>query len=570
MNKVKWVFSPVTAEAERLSAELGIPLELAQILFNRGINNPEAAHEFLHGTLDSGHDPFLMNGMRQAVKRIREAISRKETILVFSDYDVDGVLSVVMLLKALKSLGAEVDYFIPERLSEGYGLKKNHITMVLEKNARLVISADCGIKAMDFVEVAREKGVDVIITDHHRAGEKLPEALAILNPVLPESGYPDSKLAGVGVIFKLIQALFEETDRASLLPHYLKLVSIGTIADIAELKGENRIFVKFGLKGLENVSNSGLRSLMEICGIQGKEVTVGDIGYRIGPRINAAGRIGKAELAVKLFLSSSQPESLEIAHHLDVLNSRRQRIEEKIFKQALKRIKENLLDKRYRLFVLGCDEWHRGVIGIVASKIKEVYHRPVILFAYENGDAFGSGRSISGFSLIECIEKCSEFFSSYGGHTLAVGCVLSQKEVTAFRNAINSLAERMLSDEILERRVYVDARINFNRFTMDFFEKFRLLSPFGAGNSKPIFFTEKVQVMSNPRSIQNKHSKFLVKQEGKTFEVMGWDKPWLCQKIGKGDVVDLVYSLQFSRYLGEERIILSLEDVKTPGEQETK
>jgi single-stranded-DNA-specific exonuclease len=562
MNEYTWIVTSPKPEAKALSSELGLPQEIAQILVNRGVLSPESAHEFLFADLDNLHDPFLMKGMREAVARIRRAISEREKIIVFGDYDVDGVLSVVMLLRALEALGGEVDYFIPDRLKEGYGLKEKYVDMVLEREASLVISADCGVKATGFVQKAKEQGIDVIITDHHHPGDKLPEALVILNPVLRESGYPDKSLAGVGVVFKLIQGLFSEKKDDFSLSHYLRLVSIGTISDVAELKGENRLLVKIGLEELERASNLGLKSLMAGCDLDGKKISVGDVGYRIGPRINAAGRMGKADLAVRLFLSKSHPESLELAHRLEELNSQRQKIEGRIYDQALMQVEKNSLHKRYRFLILGCEEWHRGVIGIITSRIKDIFYRPAILFAYEDGKAYGSGRSIGEFSLIDCLNECKDFFLSYGGHRQAVGCVLHHEKMNSFKKAINSLAEERLSDEHLRRKIRIDIAVDFNLIDSDFFEKYFLLFPFGMGNPNPVFLTEKVEVLSEPQRIHNKHVKFLVKQKGKTFEALGWDKASLAQKIHKGDRVDLVYSLQFSEYLGEEKFSVSLKDVK--------
>jgi single-stranded-DNA-specific exonuclease len=562
MSEYTWLVTSPKPEAKTLSLDLGLPLEIAQILVNRGVLNPESAHEFLFGAINNLHDPFLMKGMREAVTRIKRAITKREKILVFGDYDVDGVLSIVMLLRALEALGGEVDYYIPDRLKEGYGLKEKYVELVLAKGAVLVISADCGVKATGFVQRAKEKGIDVIITDHHHPGERLPGALAILNPVLPESGYPDKNLAGVGVVFKLIQALFSEERDTRSLSHYLRLVSIGTIADVAELKGENRVLVKVGLEELERVSNIGLKGLMVICDLEGKKISVGDVGYRIGPRINAAGRMGKADVAVRLFRSKSYPESLELSHQLEELNYKRQRIEGRIQEQALAQIEKKSLDKRYRFLILGCEEWHRGVIGIISSRVKDIFYRPVILFAYEDGKAYGSGRSISEFSLIDCLNECKDFFLSYGGHKQAVGCVLRQEKMNSLKKAINSLADERISDEHLRRKMYIDAEMDFNLLDLNFFEKYFLLFPFGIGNPNPIFLTEEAEVISKPQNIQNRHSKFLVKHKGKTFEALGWDKADLAKKIQKGDRVDLVYSLQFSRYLGEEKFSISLKDIK--------
>jgi len=290
MDESDWILKPIPKEAKTLAIEFGIAPEIAQVLANRGVTDPEAVQEFLFGTLDDLHDPYRMVGMARAVERIEKAIAGDENILIFGDYDVDGVLSVVSLMKALKSSGAEkVGYYIPNRMEEGYGLKERYVDMVRAKKVSLVISVDCGIKAVGFVREAKRQGIDVIITDHHRPGARLPEALAILDPMLPASEYPEKRLAGVGIVYKLIQALFQNKQMSSSLSHYLKIVSIGTVADVAELKGENRLFVKFGLKGLEDVSNIGLKTLLGACGLGRKEISAGDIGFRVGPRLNAAG-----------------------------------------------------------------------------------------------------------------------------------------------------------------------------------------------------------------------------------------------------------------------------------------
>jgi single-stranded-DNA-specific exonuclease len=557
------MLAPYREEAKILSAELGIPSEIAQILVNRNLCDAEAANKFLFGNLDGLHDPYLMRDMKEAVERIRQAISQREKILIFGDYDVDGILSVVILSKALESLGAEVDYFIPDRLKEGYGIKEEYIDIVLERKASLVISVDCGIKATRFAKRAKEAGVDIIITDHHLPGNVLPRAKAILNPVLEDSGYPDKSLAGIGVAFKLVQALFEKEGKSSSLPHYMKLVSIGTIADVVELKGENRLFVKFGLKGLERVANTGLSSLMEFCGLSGKKVSAGDVGYRIGPRINAAGRMGMTDLAVKLFFTDSLPESLELVGHLDKLNSERQKTQEKIYEQALRKIRKRTLDKRYKFLILGCEGWHRGVIGIVASKLKDHFHRPVLIFVYEDGKAYGSGRSINEFPLIACLDECKDLFLNYGGHSMAVGCVLAQENLGLFKKAANAYVDSRITDDHLKRKIYIDSNIDFSDISSSFIENFSLLSPFGVGNPKPVFLTEKVEVVRDPLKIQGKHAKLLVRQKGRIFEALGWGRGEWAQSVQKGDKIDLAYSFQFSEYMGEEKLSLSLEDIKT-------
>jgi single-stranded-DNA-specific exonuclease len=562
MSETVWILNPISEKARTLSAAVDIPLETAQILVNRGIDDAEQVHMFLHGTMSDLHDPFLMDGMREAVQRIQRAISNQEKILIFGDYDVDGILSVVSLSRALESLGGIVDFFIPERLKEGYGLKEKYVDVAEQKKANVVISVDCGVKAWAFVEKAGLRGIDVIITDHHLPGATLPKALAVLNPAIPGSAYPFKKLAGVGVVFKLIQAILDGESQSSQLPHYLKLVSIGTIADIAELKDENRIFVKLGLKGLEDVKNIGLQRLMESCGIKGRRVSVGDVGFRIGPRINAAGRLGMTDLALRLFFSDSPQEVEDITRQLDTLNAQRQKIEQKVYDQAKGIVEKRALDKRYRLLILGCEEWHRGVIGIVASKIKDAFHRPVILFAYEDGIAFGSGRSIRDFSLIDCLEENRDHFHNYGGHTMAVGCELAHKEMANFKTHVNAYALGQITDELLKRKIKVDAKLDFADINGELLQILSLLSPFGLGNPNPVFLTEKVEIVAPPKKIQGKHSKFLVQQNGKMFESIAWRQGEWADELNTGDRIDLVYSLMTSEYLGEERVTLSLEDIK--------
>jgi single-stranded-DNA-specific exonuclease len=562
MNSAIWVVNPPRPETDALAQALSLPPAIARVLVNRKILTEEAARAFLFGDLSALHDPYLMKGMDRAVARIEAAIAKGEKILVFGDYDVDGVLSTVMLMKALRSLGATVEYFIPERLTDGYGIKDEHVEIPVQKGAGLVISVDCGIKAVEFTARAKEKGIDVIITDHHRPGEMLPDAVAVLNPVLADSGYPDGSLAGVGVAFKLIQALLEKSEKASGLPHYMKLVSIGTVADVAELKGENRVFVKHGLKGLRNVSNMGLRSLIEACGLGNRKISEGDLGFRLGPRINAAGRMGMTGLAVRLFFSESSEESGEVVQKLDALNAQRQKIEEKIFNDARERIEERGLDKKYKCLVLGSPDWHRGVTGIVASKLKDRFNRPVVLFVYENGKAHGSGRSIPEVPLIDLLDDCRHLFLSYGGHKLAVGCTLPTERMAAFKEALNPLAEARITEDNLIRKIKIDGPLEFAAVDDRFLETFALLNPFGVGNPKPLFIAENVEVISDPQVLQRKHLKFLARQNGRVFEALGWDKAEWRHVVRRGSRVSLAFSLMMSEYLGEQKVSLSIEDLK--------
>jgi single-stranded-DNA-specific exonuclease len=562
MNNAVWILNPPGPEAERLSGEAGIPLSFAQILVNRKISDIEEATTFLEGGLDDLYDPFLLDGMDRAVERINKAVACGEKIIIFGDYDVDGILSVVALRTALEARGGDVGYYIPERLKNGYGIKEEYLPIVHERGAKLVISVDCGMRANAFVKRAKTEGVDVIITDHHRPGPEIPEALAVLNPVLATSGYPYPKLAGIGVVFKLIQGLFFRTDKASQLPHYLKLVSIATIADVAELRDENRIFVRYGLKGLENVSNPGLAQLLKKCRLSTRALTVGDVGFRIAPRINAAGRLGETETAVRLFSAESEVEAEEIVRKLDRFNSKRQKIEERIFKQAKNKILHGSLDKKYRILILGSEEWHRGIIGIVASKLKDLFYRPVILFSYQDGKAFGSGRSIPEFSLIECLEHSGHCFLNYGGHTHAVGCELNREGMGLMREALNAYVLEAIPDEMLHRKIRIDSRLDFDEIDMGFLEYLAKFAPYGIGNPKPVFFAENAEVAVEPRVLQGRHLKLYLSQGNRMMEALAWDRGEWHKSLAKGSRLDLVFTLNLSEYMGEERINLTLLDIR--------
>ena len=565
MDQSVWKMAGNGADISALAAATGVPGPIARILANRGITDAESARRFLRGTLDDLHDPFLMAGMDKAAERVLAAIAARELVLIFGDYDADGILATVMLHKALATLGARVDYFIPERLKDGYGLKEDHIAVAVEKGARLVISVDCGIKAEAFVRRARDLGIDVIITDHHLPGPVLPEALAVLDPVLECSGYPDSHLAGVGVVYKLIQALFTRhgltPERTSDLRHYLKLVAIGTISDVASLRGENRILVKQGLLELGRKHRPGLKSLLDVCRLTGKRVTEGDVGFRIGPRINAAGRMGETKSAVDLFFADEEPEAVRIANRLDQLNTKRQRAEDKIYEQAVEMIRTEGLESQ-RILILGHESWNRGIVGIVASRLKEAFSRPVIVFGYDDGRAYGSGRSIPEFSLIDCLEECREFFLTYGGHKYAVGCTLMMDRLPAFRDAVALVAVERITDEDMRRKVRIDADLGFADITPSFLEHLALLGPFGVDNPRPVFRTEGAEIVGRPRKLKDSHLKFEVRHQGRLRQAIGWKKAEWISKIDPGVRVDLAFSLQTSTYLGQEELYLSLDGMK--------
>lgn len=560
MNGAQWILPAPRPEAEALSRTLGIPPAIARVLAGRGVVDADQARAFLFGTEADLHDPLLMSGMRTAVERIRKAISRGERILVFGDYDVDGVLSVVMVLKALRKLGAKIEHYIPDRIREGYGLRERHLEVAAGKGASLVISVDCGIKSHEFVRRAGDKGIDVIVTDHHLPGETLPRAAAVLDPMRRDETYPYKFLAGVGVVFKLIQALFDGQEESNGLSHYLKLVAIGTIADVVELRGENRQMVRSGLKSLERVSNAGLKSLIEVARLRKGRVSAGDVGFRLGPRLNAAGRLANAELAVRLFMTDSPSEARDIACQLDEWNERRRRAEERILKDALEKVNAGGLDRAHKVLILGSDAWHKGVVGIVASKLKDLFHRPVVLFSCADGVASGSGRSIREFSLIECLDSCRDLFLSYGGHRLAAGCTLPVDRMDDFKSAVNGRAESLLSESDLRRKIVLDAALGLDELDEKFLEAYALLSPFGVGNPTPLFLTSGATVAGSVRKLKDKHVKFLVRHGDRVVEAIGWDRAAWADGLRPGERLDLAWTLQTSSYLGTESVHLSLQD----------
>lgn len=560
-----WLLLDNSALSAQLAEKTKLPPALARVLANRGLGQPEEAEIFFYGSLDNIPSPFLFSEMNQCLQRLTQAITKREKILIFGDYDADGILALVMLYRALKSAGGEVDYYIPDRLKEGYGIKEAHLDLIKKRAARLVVTVDCGIRANRFVRLAKEAGIDVIITDHHQPGEERPEAVAVINPVLSSSGYPFRYLAGVGVAFKVIQALLEKTGRQALVPYYTKLVAIGTIADVVPLVGENRILVRHGLKTLGEARNPGLKNLLASCGLNGNRVNEWDIGFRLGPRVNAAGRIESAGLAVRLFLTNSAQEAAFICGRLNRLNAERQQMEEKTLNQAISRIQEGGWHRKYRALILGCEGWHRGIIGIVASRLKERYHRPVILFSYENDFAYGSGRSISSFSLIQALQKCYDLFEEFGGHHHAAGCVLERQKMAELKTKLNSLAMACLTEDDLTPTLIIDSPLRLKEITPSFLDLYSLLPPFGQGNPRPMFLFPQLRIVSGPQFIQERSFKLKVEQDDRLFEAVVWEKPGLASEINPGAHFDVAASLGFSRFWSEETVVLNIEDLAPVG-----
>src|SRR5208282_4252592 len=422
---MRWIQSAVDAEtAGRLARELKISPLLARLLVQRGLAEPAAAQALLHPSLGQLHAPELMAGMREAVARLRRALEHHEKILIYGDYDVDGTMAVVVLLTALRMLGAEVKAYVPHRLTDGYGMRVPVVEEAAANGFRVVISVDTGIREHAVLARARELGVDCIVTDHHLPDAHLPPACAILNPRRPDCGYPEKSLAGVGVAFKLAQAMLGERLTARMLQSFLKVVAIGTIADVVPLLGENRAIARFGLEGLRQPAQSGLAALIELSGLAGKEISAGDVGFRLAPRLNAAGRMENARDVIDLFTLTDAVRTREIAERLERLNRERQRVEEEILRTILTRLELCAALPRLSTLVLAGEGWHRGVIGIVAQRVVERYHRPTLVIGIEDGVGVGSGRSIKGFHLLDALTSVGDLFQRFGGHAQAAGFAL--------------------------------------------------------------------------------------------------------------------------------------------------
>ena len=420
--KKVWDTNYVPVEkAEKLACEAGISVFLAKIFLSRKMDNAETIDKFLNSTLDDLNDPFLLKDMNLAVKRIAKAIENKEKILIYGDYDVDGVTSTSVLYKFLKSQNAWVDYYIPNRFEEGYGFSQSSVEKIINMQVDLVVTVDCGTTSIEETGMLMEKGIDVVVTDHHECKEELPSVKALVNPQRPDCMYPHKNLSGVGVAFKLIKALSFEMNIQINQLEFLDLVALGTIADVMPLTGENRILVKYGIKKINNTSNVGLKSLMKEVGIFGKKITSRDIGYIIAPRLNAAGRIGDAAMVVELLTTEDEVKANEIASKLNEHNKKRQEIETEIFEEVISKIEKESYIKKSSIMVVSGRDWHQGVIGIVASKVVEKYNKPCILITVSDGIGKGSGRSVEGINLFNALTSCKETLEKFGVHEMAVG-----------------------------------------------------------------------------------------------------------------------------------------------------
>ena len=558
------------AAVTRLSEAIGVSPVVAKLLCQRGLDDPDLAARFLNPSLDHLHDPFALADMGAAVDRILAGIARKERIAIHGDYDVDGITSTVIVRRALELLGADVVHFIPERLKDGYGLQPAAIERLHADGVALIISVDCGIRGADAARKARELGVDLIITDHHEPDVELPPAFAVINPKRRDCSYPDKYLAGVGVALKLVQALCRRSDRESWLPGFIKVAAIGTLADVVPLVGENRVIAKVGLDLLTRGPHKvGLRALLDVSGLTGKTIDSYHISFQLAPRVNAAGRMSTPDIATRLLLAADEAmgdEVRELALQLDSENVRRQEEEAEILAAAKKVVQTDPDVGARSVLVVAGDGWHRGVIGIVASKLVDAFHRPAIVLSVEDGIAHGSCRSISKFDMLGALERCASMLIRFGGHKQAAGLALESGRIREFRAAVNTVADETLGPEDLMPRLKIDSDLTFRDITGSVAAGIVSLAPFGAGNARPVFAARGVEIIDGPRKLKERHLKMALKQEGRIFRAVAWRSAEryddLDARRASGGAIDVAFSLEQNQYNGETYVELTLADLR--------
>lgn len=528
MKKQNWIYQPEPSpdEMSNLATQLDIPLLIAKLLIQRDITSKADAEYFLNPKLDHLSDPFIFPDMENAVQRINEAILKQEHIMIHGDYDVDGVTSTALLYLTLKQLGAHVSFYIPNRISDGYGLSENSIEEAARRKTRLLITADCGITATNQVALADSIGIDTVVTDHHEYQGRLSNATAVINPKSLSADHPAYHLAGVGVAFKLVQALFQNKGfPISSLQQYLDLVAMGSIADLVPLVKENRVLAYYGMSRLAEGINPGFNALLEVTNLKGKPLTTGQLVFILAPRINAVGRLGDAQLAVRLFTTSNHQQALNIARIMEDKNRRRRQIDEETFREACELVEESVDLDNTSAIVLASNNWHQGVIGIVASRIVEKFNRPTVMISLdqEKGIGKGSARSIEGFHLFEALKSCEEYLLGFGGHKYAAGLTILPEQITELRSSLQQTAREQLTDREFVPRLKIDSDIELDEINDNLFRYVSRLAPFGPENMRPVFVARAVELVGPPNVVGNNHLKFKVRKHRRLFDAMAFN-----------------------------------------------
>ena len=563
MFNKKWTLKHTGDVCEsELSKKLKISPEISQILKNREINNEKDAEIFMNPSLEYLRDPFLMKDMDKAVDRIKKAIENKESIWIYGDYDVDGVSSTSILCLYFDSINYPVNYYIPNRLEEGYGINEEAIRHIHNQGCNLMISVDCGITSVEEVKIANELGIDVIITDHHECQSEIPNALAVINPKQEDCNYPFDMLCGCGVAFKLIQALTPKEEFKNSLYTYLEITTLATICDIVPLVDENRIIVKNGLTLMSKGNNIGLRELIKVCGVETDKIGSSHIGFSIGPRINASGRLGYSMLGVELFTTKDIEKAKEIAMLLEEKNNERQLIEGKMYQEAEAIIEANEKYKTDKVLVIANEGWQHGVIGIVASKLTEKYYKPTILLTIEDGEATGSARSIKGFSIFDALVRCKDLLNKFGGHEQAAGLSLDKENIDKLSDEVNKFADYKLNEEDLIENVKAELELKEESISLELVEELHKLEPYGLSNPNPRFIVRDAILKNIITMGKNRqHIKFTIEKE-KSYECIGFNMAYLKERYMPGDKVDVLFQLDENNFMGRRSIQLLLKDIR--------
>ena len=561
----RWAEIPLTTPEliPELQASLQINEVLARLLVLRGVHNYDKARDFFRPNIHHLHDPFLMQDMEQAIERIEQAIAQQEKILVFGDYDVDGTTAVALVYRFFSKYYDQLEYYIPDRYLEGYGISYKGIDYAAENNFSLIIALDCGIKSVDHVAYAKAKGVDFIMCDHHLPGRNLPDAVAVLDPKRADCSYPYKELAGCGIGFKLIQAYTQKNDLPfEDLEAYLDLVAVSIAADIVPIDGENRTLAWFGMKRLNEQPCAGLAALRSIAK-QKPNYTLSDAVFQLGPRINAAGRIADAKQAVRLLSCNNQPEALEIAKLIDVHNDERRGHDSDITEQALTQVESGLDFKTRKSTVVFNESWHKGVIGIVASRLTEKYYRPTVVLTQSNGVVAGSARSVMGFDLYEALLACTDLLEQFGGHKYAAGLTMKVENVSAFQQRFEEVVTASISDELLVQEISIDSPLNLAQIDAKFFRILSQFEPFGPKNMSPVFRASGVELAGAIGIVGDKHLKMQVKQgDSNVFYCIGFGLGKLKEALLRSNGFDMCFSIEENSWKDRRNIQLNIKDIR--------
>ncbi len=575
----RWIFHPPHADLAELTAGLAIGPLLAQVLANRGLTTVRGCRDFLDCGYETLHRPEQLPGLPRAAERVVEAIRNHEKVAVYADYDVDGLTAAAILYQCLELAGIRPTVYVPHRIEEGYGLNCEAIEKLAADGHRLIITVDCGVTSVAEAARAKALGIDLIITDHHEPEHELPDATVVVNPKLPGSTYPFRDLAGVGVAFKLAWAIgLALGDDRQCRPKYQRLLTdatglaaLGTIADVVPLVGENRALVSMGLRALSNRRfHPGLNAIVESARVKDGRVRERDVAYIIGPRLNAAGRMGHAAQAARLLTDAEPDEARDIARELESENRRRQEVERRIFEEAVEKAEAFGDPRRRRTLVLASQDWHAGVIGIVASRLVEKYHRPALLVALDKETGQGSGRSIPGFSLFEALEACGDWLNSFGGHAMAAGLRMDAKKVPAFADCLEQHAATVLDAGDLVPSIRIDAETALASLTLPVVRELSRLAPFGMGNPRPVFATSGCRLARPPKRMGKRgaHLDLQLSQAGRAVRGVFWRAADQAEAIGRAETLDVAFRVRVNRFRGRESVELDIQDVHAGGYRE--